>query len=352
MIKKIIGLIVVIAIVISAVILVKKRKQEIADAPTAKIIATTIKAYKPTLKKINQSELFLATLRAVNQPKISSKVSAYIKKIYVKESQSVKKGDLLVEVDDRDIISSIESLKANKNLAKQDLSLSYKSLKRAKALYDIGGISKESYEMAELALSGKKAKLTTIEESIKAKKNLLTYTKIHSPLSGIVGTIFIKEGSLSAPSRPIMDIVGEQKQLLFSFAPNTPIKVGQKVEVNGFIEEVTSIYQTSKNSLINAEILLKNDLKLPSGSSVDIRVVLKSEKGMAVPLNALLHDKDINVMVYKDGQFFKERVEINVANDQFAIISPPITEPVAIGSESKLSRLPILQNIKVVFDEK
>jgi hypothetical protein len=146
--------------------------------------------------------------------------------------------------------------------------------------------------------------------------------------------------------------VGNEKRLIFSYSQNTPIKVGQKVEVNGFDEEITSLYQTSKNALLSAQIALKNDLNLPSGASVDINIVFKSEKGIAVPINALLHDDGVSVMVFKDGQFSKQKVELKVANNKFAIISPAITEPVAIGSESKLSRLPALQNIKVVFDEK
>lgn len=352
MIKKLIGLLVVIAIIIAAVTLVKKRKKAIDEAPTAKVMLTTVKAHKPTVQEISESETFLATLQALNQPQISSKLSGFITKIYVKESQSVKKGELLVEIDNADIVSSVESLKASQNAAKQELSQAYTSLKRSKALFEIGGISRESYEMAQLSVQNKKAKLITFDKNIKAKENLLTYTKIHAPIDGKVGTIFIKEGSLSAPGKPIMDIVGNQKRLIFSYATNTPIKVGQKIEVNGFSEEVTSLYQTSKNALMSAEIALQNDLQLPSGSSVDIKVTFKSEKGIAVPLNALLHDDGVSVMVFKEGQFSKQQVELKAANDEFAIISPAISEPVGIGSESKLSRLPALQNIKVVFDEK
>jgi len=351
MIKKIIGLLVVIAIIITAVTLVKKRKAAVDNAPTAKVMLTTIQAYKPTVQEVSKQESYLATLQAVNQPTISSKTSAYIKNIYVAESQSIKKGDLLIEIDNADIVSSIEGLKASLLAAKQDLTLTYKSLKRSKALYNIGGISREAYEMAQLAVENKKAKLTSVDKNIKAKENLLTYTKIHAPIDGVIGTIFIKEGSLSAPGKPILDIVGEKKRLVFSYASASPIKVGQQVEVNGVSEEVTSLYQTSKNALMRAEIALKNDLNLPSGSSVDVTVTFKSEKGIAVPLDALLHDDGVSVMVFKNNQFKKEKVEVLVANDEFAIIDPAITDPVGIGSESKLSRLPALQNIKVVFDE-
>ncbi len=350
--KKIIAILITIALIIAAVTLVKKRKQEVADAKTANEVLTTIKVYKPTIKELSQSESFLATLKAQTEPQISSKLSSFVKKIYVKEADVVKKGEVLVEIDDADIVLFIESLNASRVAIKQDLKLSYKNLKRAKALYDIGGISKESYEMAGLGVENKKARLTEVDKNIKAKKELLKYSKILSPIDGVVGDIFIKEGSLTAPAKPILNIIGDTKQLTFSYASSSPIKVGQKVIVFGFEEEISSIYQSSKNSLITAQITLQNDLKLPSGSSVDIKVIYQSKKGTAVPLNAFLHDDGTAVMIFKDGEFFKQKVTIEVADDEFAIISAEINQPVAIGSESKLSRLQALKNVKVIFDEK
>ncbi len=351
MIKKIITFIIIIAVILMAVKLVKKRKESIENAPTAKVMLTSVKAYRPTQKELSSKESYLASLQALNQLTVSSKTTGYIKKIYVKEAQYVKTGDLLAEIDNVDIITSIESLKSNLTSAKENLSLAYKSLKRAKALYDIGGISKESYEIAQASLSAKKSQVTTIQNSIKAKQNLLTYSKILSPIDGKIGVIFTKEGSLSAPAKPIMEIIGDKKRLLFSYTPDTAIKVGQKVIIDSFEESITSIYPNTKNSLATAEILLTHELNLPIGSNVDIDIVFETKKGLAVPINALLHDDGISVMVFRDKHFEKQKVKIEVSDDEFAIISPMIKEPVAIGSEAKLSILPSLKDIKVVFDE-
>lgn len=352
MLKKIITFLIIAAVIVAAVILVKKRKQAISEAPTAKVMLTSVNAYKPSIQKVLESETFLATLQSINQPQISSKSSGYITKIYVQESQNVRKGDLLVEIDDEEIRSGIEGLKANLRVAKQDLAQSQKNLQRTKALFNIGGISKESYEMAALSVQSKKATLVNITENINAKENLLTYTKIHAPIDGTIGTIFIKEGSLAAVGKPIMEIVGDQKRLIFSYTPNRVISVGQDVLVNGEIEKISTIYDVSNGALMRAEIALTQPLNLPNGASVEIQVVLKRDEGLAIPVNALLHEDAVYVMVYKDGHFSKQKVDIVAVNDTFAITSPQIKDPVAIGSESKLSKLPVLQNIKVVLDEK
>ncbi len=105
--KKIIGLLVIILIIIGAVTLVKKRKESIENAPSAKAMLSTVVVYKPKVKKISESESFLANLQAMNQPQISSKLSGYLKKIYVKESDFVKKGDLLAELDLVDVKAAI-----------------------------------------------------------------------------------------------------------------------------------------------------------------------------------------------------------------------------------------------------
>ena len=367
-------------IIIGAITLVKKRKQAIENAPTAQVMLSSVQVYNPTIQEIRESELFLANLQALNQPQISSKLSGYLKKIYVKESDSVKKGDLLAELDLVDINAAInqqknaidvayfsyESLKANVSVAMSDLNLAKESVKRNKALYEIGGIAKEAYDSSLVMLKSKKAKLlvarksveskekeiSSLQEALKVKKNQASYARILSPIDGVVGDIFIKEGSLSAPNKPILNIIGDEKRLIFSYALSSPIKVAQKVVVEGFDEEITSIYQNSKNSLSSAEIRLQNDFNLPIGSSVTIKVLFDSAKGTTVPLNALLHDEGMSVMVYKDGVFEKQKVTVIVEDDEFAVISPSISQPVAIGSESKLSSLDGLENIRVIFDEK
>ena len=351
--KKIVAIIIIIIIVIGAISLVKKRKSAVDNAPTASLLKTTVEAFMPIVKEISSSESFLAKLEAVNEPKISSKLSGYVKKVYVSESARVKKGDLLVELDSVEVQGSVDAIKASVLSANLDMKLSLKDLSRSRALYDVGGISKDSYEKVELMVENKKAKLLSAKSSLSAKENLLTYTKITSPIDGVVGTIFIKEGSLSSPGKPIITIIGDEKQLIFSYAAETDIKVGQSVLVGGFRESISAIYQSSKNSLMTAQIKLKNTLNLPSGASVDIKVILGSSKGTVVPLNALLHNSsDVSVMVFKDGQFVEQKVKIKLENDEFAMLTATLKEPVAVGSEAKLSRLPSLKNIKVVFNGK
>lgn len=350
--KKIVAILIILLIIIGAITLVKKRKSAVENAPTAHVMKTTVQAFMPVVKDISASESFLATLQGVNEPQISSKLSGYVKKVYVDESDRVKKGDLLVELDSVEVEGAVESMKATLLSAELDLKLSLKDLKRSRALYDVGGISKDSYEKVALMVENKKAKHLLAKSNLASKENLLTYTKITSPIDGVVGTIFIKEGSLSNPGKPIVSIIGEKKQLLFSYATSTKIKVGQSVVVEGFVEVVSAIYQSSKNSLIAAEIKLKNRLDLPTGASVEIKVLLSDAKGTAVPLNALLHESGVSVMVFKDGEFKKVKVEVKVQNDEFAIITPSIKEPVAVGSEAKLSKLDSLKNTKVVFSGK
>jgi multidrug efflux pump subunit AcrA (membrane-fusion protein) len=206
--------------------------------------------------------------------------------------------------------------------------------------------------MAQASILGKKSQVESIKNSIKTKQNLLSYSKILSPIDGEIGTIFSKEGSLSAPGKPIMEIIGDKKRLLFSYTQNTPIKVGQEVKVGEFKEKITSIYPNAKNALTTAEVLLTHDLALPIGSTTNIEVIFGKKTGTAVPLNALLHDNEVSVMVFKNNHFEKTAVKVEISNDEFAIITPAIKEPVAIGSEAKLSTLASIKNVKVVFDEK
>ena len=90
-----------------------------------------------------------------NEKIISSKMMGYITKIYVNEGDSVKKGEILYEIDPTDILYNSDILKNQvKNLEL--------NLKRYKDLLDQDLVSKFDYEQLELNLITAKAKLSEL----------------------------------------------------------------------------------------------------------------------------------------------------------------------------------------------
>ena len=380
--KKIIILISILLLLLAGAVIVKKKKEEIETLPEPMVKTVAIKTVLPKKLKVEEKRYFLAFYRSIDKPIIASKISGFVQKIYVNEGKVVKKGDHLVQIDDQDLKDNIEALKntiiaANKGIEalettieslKSDYEYAKKVYERNISLYKMGAISKNELDISEVAMQMKQAKLQSTLKNIDAKReelkslkltlrskeNLLRYTQITSPINAVVGNIFIREGDLATPGKAILELLGDKKKLEFTFPQNMlgSIKKGVKVYIGSKTAIISNIYPDARNNLAVAEIYLDKPLLYPEESNVQIEVVVKSAKGTAVPVKALFERKEgVYIFVYKNQSFDPIKVKILARDKNFAVVSPEISDPIAVGSRAKLMRLFFVKNVKAVTNE-
>jgi len=350
MIKKILALIVVAAIALFGARLIKERKNIAESMPTPKLPNLSISLTKAHQGTTEQKEDFLALLESQREVKISTKLSGYIKDIIVTESQTVKKGDRLIIIDNRELLASLKSLQASLAQQKSDYALSKKIYDRNHKLYKAGALPKEKLEELELGLEGKKTLIVSTQEKINQLQIQLEYLKIKAPFDGVVGNIFIREGDLSAPGKPIMTLSQSKQKMTFSFVSGkNSIKRGQTVlKDDKPIGKIKTIYTQAKNGLSVAEVELKSPLNLPEGSFVSISVVTQTYKGCIVPANTLVHKNlSTQIMLYKEERFIPLDIKVIFEDSSMALIKPCPKWDIAKGSETKLSKLPFYDKVKV-----
>jgi len=382
--KKYIWILVIILIVASAVILMKKRKSEIASLPVPVKKSVTVSAVVPKINTIEETKDFIASYYAVNSPIISSKLTGYIKKIYVTDGQNVFKDQLLFKIDDAEIkatigakkaainaaINSIESLKVNLKALENDYKYSKAVYERNLELYKVDALSKEKLDFSKTAMELKLAKFDSTKKTISAKKdelnslklqlkssqNLLNYTSVKSPIEGRIGKILLREGDLIAPNKPVLKIYGKNKRIEFNFpySMQHEIKVGSKIYlIDNKKAKIDKILPESAKSLLIAISDIDTPLNLPDRANLKVKVVTKTATGTTVPINAILEKKDSNyIFIYENERFSPKKVNILSKNEKYAVISDNITEPVAVGSSDKLSGLFFIKNAKVILNEK
>jgi hypothetical protein len=116
---------------------------------------------------------------------------------------------------------------------------------------------------------------------------------------------------------------------------------------------VKSIYTTSKNGLISAEVTLTEKIALPTGSSVNIEVLTKEAKGCIVPSDTVLHKKEGTfVMIHVEGKFRPLQVNVKMQEADRLLIFPCPTTAVAKASEVKLAQLPAYEKVQIIGDKK
>ncbi len=383
--KKVIAFIIVVLLVAGGIVVLKKKKEQLANLPTPVAKSVAVETAMPEVKRIEEKRSFIGRYYSLDHPVIASKISGFIQKIYVEEGDRVKKGDLLVSIDDRELKSAVKAQKASikaLNSAIESLKFSLKALEsdylQAKSVYErnlklykADALAKEKLDLSKVAMELKESKYITTKNSIEAKYeelkalkaeldskiNQLRYVSIKALTEATVGKIFLRVGDLAMPGKPIVKLLGDKKRVEFQFPLlEEGIKKGMKVYVNGLEARISEVLPESEKALGVARVDLSGKLALPENSNVSVEVVTRSGVGTAVPVTALLEkqggkERERYIFVYNQGEFVPKKVKVLATDESFAVIDSEIRQPVAVGSNDKLSRLFVLKSVEAVGNE-
>ncbi len=119
---------------------------------------------------------------------VGVRVSGIVKKVFVKEGDSVKKGEPLFSLDDSDLLHKIALQKENIQVAKTNLKRYEDIYKITKDLWENakGAISKKTYILAKDNYLSAKEKLLYEIKKLQILKQKQKYYLIQSPIDGIV----------------------------------------------------------------------------------------------------------------------------------------------------------------------
>lgn len=196
-----------------------------------------------------------------NQKMMTSRYMGFVIKADVDEGDRVKKGQLLYEIDSKEIDSArtqVELAISQAKLASQMYENQYQNvelnLQRYRRLLKKDMVSKYDVENLELAEKNLKAMVKISKEQIKQAKAKLTevlnqykYLKIKAPNDGVIIAKNIKVGEMAMPGMPaiiLSDLSDLKISTEISESNLKDIKIGQTVQV-----EIPSIGLRSKGKI-------------------------------------------------------------------------------------------------------
>jgi membrane fusion protein (multidrug efflux system) len=163
------------------------------------------------------------TIEANESVALQSEVAGLVTGIFFKEGTNVKKGTLLVKINDRDIQAQLEQART-----KEKLSASNEN--RAKQLLEKGAISQEEYDTSLADVLSLKAQTQLIRAQ-------LDKTSIYAPFSGKIGLRSISSGEYITPSKVIANLMSIDP-IKISFS--VPEKYAGQIKLNSAISFRTS----------------------------------------------------------------------------------------------------------------
>lgn len=284
-------------------------------APSVKY--TTVKVER---QEIKSSVTATGTIEPVTLVEVGTQVSGIISHIYVDYNSTVKKGQVIAELDRENLNSQLETAQAQLESAKSDLSYQEQNFERQKTLHDKGHISDNDFELARLSYQQAKATFNQRIQSVKTARTNLGYATITSPIDGIILTRAVEEGQTVASSFSTPTLFTIAKDLTdmrviadIDEADIGGVREGQRVyfTVDAFPDDVfegrvTQVRQeaTTESSVVTYEVVISApnpELKLKPGLTANVTIITKEVQNvLAVPVAALSFTPNENLL--KDGE--------------------------------------------------
>ena len=272
-----------------------------------KTTPVSVETVKPTRGFISVNVSATGKIEPVDTVTIGSQVSGTIHSIYADFNDRVKKGELIAELDKSLYETSVNQYSANLELAKSNLVFQQSNYSRQKKLFDDQVISKAEFETSLNQVETARATVSSVQAQMDGAKKNLSYTKIYSPVDGVVLSRNISIGqtvaaSFNTPTLFVIakDITKMQVQAGVDEADIGSVKAGQTAvfSVDAFpdysftgqvreirLQPVVSANVVTYTTIIDAP---NKDLKLKPGMTANIFIYTKVDSNvMLIPSRAL-----------------------------------------------------------------
>lgn len=240
-------------------------------------------------------------IEAENNILISARTMGVVEKILVVEGQQVSKGQVLAQIDNSLIQTSIESMETQLELANT-------VFERQKNLWDQKIGTEVQYLQA-------KTNKESLEKQLAALKEQNEMTKIKAPVSGVIDHIHVKVGENISPGMPALRIVNNNDLKLV--ANVSEAYVAQVRRDNKVVVEISELNKvvTGKVSFVGRnidpmsrtfaiEVAIPSEPDLRPNMTATVKVVFNTvDAALVVPVNTIqtLNNEKVIYVAEKDG---------------------------------------------------
>lgn len=305
-----------------------------------------VQVARVSLREVENYYETSGTVNADTVSNVSAKVMATVLSIPVKLGDRVKKGQLLMTLADADISKKVNAAEAAYKEALSGLEMAEENNKlvnttytRFRKLFEEKALSQQEMDemesrkrIAESQLRQAKAMVSRSEAGKQEAGAFLSYTRITSPVNGIVSRMNIDVGSMASPGIPLVTIedtslfvveVDVDERLFTKMQRGTGVKVridALDKEAEGIVSEIGQAIDPLSRTFVSKITLTGKGLR--SGFHASVYIPTGSEKVMQVPSGAIVRKgqltgiyavNDENVATYrlvKTGREMNGMVEI------------------------------------------
>ena len=269
---------------------------------------------------------FPAQISPTQKTILAFKYAGKIKSINFESGDFVKKGQVIVTIDDSDYKVNLEAFSKKYEAAKAVAQNAEVQFSRAEKLYKGGALAKKDYDNAVMQ---KNVAISTFKEAsagLENARNTLNDTKIIAPYDGYIDKKIVEAGTVIPEGGPVISFISNE---ITDISVNASLKDLENIKNASNIIfkdnlsekvyslKIKSIAQNPDSINLTYPVTftfsnLGKDEKFLSGQTGTVTISIKNNgnQEIFIPLDALFEDNGSNVYLFKNGIAVKTAVEI------------------------------------------
>lgn len=285
------------------------------------------------MSKLFESSAVWEPLAKVN---FSTDKGGTVEKIYKRNGEIVKKGEIIVKLSDAQTEADFLQAKANYQSATSNYNIAKNNYQKFKTLYDKQLISYLEFSNYEATFTSAQGNLEVAKAAYMNAQNSYSKLVARAEINGIIGNLFIKEGNDIAAKETLFTILNDKKmQAYVGVTPEAISKVKIDDEINVKIDALAREYKakitelnpiadsTTKN--FRVKLTLDNpDGEIKDGMFGNVVIPVGESSVLSVEDEAIITRDLVNyVFKYEDGKAKQVEVTLGATNLPYTEISSP-----------------------------
>jgi RND family efflux transporter MFP subunit len=272
-------------------------------------------------------------LEAARELVVLSQTQGLVNKVHVSIGDYVRKGELLVSVDNELLVAENMVLEANYEKAKKDL-------ERLERLSRANAVAGDNVEKMKIGLAAAESKLMV-------NKKRLSDTRITAPFSGYVNNLFVEANNLTGPGKPVAELVdlsgyvlksGLNEEELIKLESVDTVKTTVKSYAGEAFPTVIEHVALKANFSLQYDIELRVDIpdSLPIRPGMIATATFYQQRSNTIRIPKSMVLPGNFVWLVKNGYATRKKISIDQQDDSWAIVKTGI-----VAGDSLISSNPV-----------
>ena len=281
--------------------------------------AVPVKAIKIAAQNVGGNSSYSGTVEPLEQVRLSTRLSGWVEAIFAEAGQPVQKGDVLVKLRSKDVQAKLAQAEAGIAAADAQYENAQRNLARIESLFKNKAATQKELDDMRTAFATAEAQRTSAYKMKEEVQEMLRYTRLQTPFSGVVTRKLIDVGDLVNPGQLVMEVENVDKVKITANVPETAVdalKKGMSVNISigasqsrtdgktlvGTIDQIVSAADPMSRQFVVKVLVDNPEHAIKSGMFARISIADSENTALLVPEKAVFKRGQLEGIFIVDAQ--------------------------------------------------